>query len=248
MKILFSPSEGKNLTKIISTKDNFEFLDALPLSTDIVKDNFLQYLEILKEDDNVISKLFGTKSLKSKSLLDEMTLCLNIAKSSTQEAIRLYQGVAYKALDFPTLPDNAQKYILENVLIFSNLFGMIRAGDKLPFYKYNQNFKYGGFGVAQFYKKLAPMIDIYLENQKVLDLRAEIYIKAYPLKYEHTQIEFLKNGKKVSHYAKYYRGIYLKEISQKQCDKFEDIEIEGLKFVDTKHHKNTTILSYEIIS
>ncbi|PAF53171.1 hypothetical protein BKH42_07435 [Helicobacter sp. 13S00482-2] len=248
MKILFSPSEGKNLTKIISTQDNFDFLTQLPLPVNVLKENLLRYLDILKEDDNVICKLFGSKNLKSKSILDEMVLSLNIGKTNTQEAINLYQGVAYKALGFQTLSLDAQKYIFDNVLIFSNLFGMVRAGDKLPFYKYNQNFKHDGFGVFELYKKLTPMIDKYLENQEILDLRAEIYIKAYPLKNKHTRIEFFKNQKKISHYAKYYRGIYLKEMSEKKPLKPECLKINGLELVEKKYHNDVLTLSYEIIS
>lgn len=246
MKILFSPSEGKNPTKIISKEDNFDFLDTLAVGGEELKENVFRYMEILKSEDDVLCKLFGSKNLNSKSILDEMLLCSNMGKSSRTEAIRLYDGVAYKALDFSHLSSNSQEYIFKNVLIFSNLFGMVRADDGLPFYKYNQNFKSNDFGLAQLYKKLTPKIDRYLQDEKILDLRAEIYIKAYEFKGEHTRVEFLKNGKKVSHYAKYYRGIYLKELSEKQSDNLEDMQIKDLELIDVKHHKNITTLIYEV--
>lgn len=246
MKILFSPSEGKNSTKIISKEDSFDFLDTLAVGGEELKQNVFRYIEILSSEDSVLCKLFGSKNLNSKSILDEMSLCSNMGKSSRIEAIRLYDGVAYKALDFSHLSSNSQEYIFKNVLIFSNLFGMVRADDGLPFYKYNQNFKYNDFGLAQFYKKLTPKIDRYLQDEKILDLRAEIYIKAYEIKGEHTRVEFLKNGKKVSHYAKYYRGIYLKELSEKQSDNLEDMQIKDLELIDVKHHKNITTLIYEV--
>lgn len=246
MKILFSPSEGKNSTKIISKEDSFDFLDTLAVGGEELKQNVFRYIEILSSEDSVLCKLFGSKNLNSKSILDEMSLCSNMGKSSRIEAIRLYDGVAYKALDFSHLSSNSQEYIFKNVLIFSNLFGMVRADDGLPFYKYNQNFKYNDFGLAQLYKKLTPKIDRYLQDEKILDLRAEIYIKAYEIKGEHTRVEFLKNGKKVSHYAKYYRGIYLKELSEKQSDNLEDMQIKDLELIDVKHHKNITTLIYEV--
>lgn len=246
MKILFSPSEGKNSTKIISKEDSFDFLDTLAVGGEELKENVFRYIEILSSEDSVLCKLFGSKNLNSKSILDEMSLCSNMGKSSRIEAIRLYDGVAYKALDFSHLSSNSQEYIFKNVLIFSNLFGMVRADDGLPFYKYNQNFKSNDFGLAQLYKKLTPKIDRYLQDEKILDLRAEIYIKAYEIKGEHTRVEFLKNGKKVSHYAKYYRGIYLKELSEKQSDNLEDMQIKDLELIDVKHHKNITTLIYEV--
>lgn len=246
MKILFSPSEGKNSTKIISKEDSFDFLDTLAVGGEELKENVFRYIEILSSEDSVLCKLFGSKNLNSKSILDEMSLCSNMGKSSRTEAIRLYDGVAYKALDFSHLSSNSQEYIFKNVLIFSNLFGMVRADDGLPFYKYNQNFKSNDFGLAQLYKKLTPKIDRYLQDEKILDLRAEIYIKAYEIKGEHTRVEFFKNGKKVSHYAKYYRGIYLKELSEKQSDNLEDMQIKDLELIDVKHHKNITTLIYEV--
>lgn len=246
MKILFSPSEGKNPTEITSREDNFDFLDTLAVGGEELRENIFRYLEILKSEDSVLCKLFGSKNLNSKSILDEMMMCANIGKSNRIQAINLYDGVAYKALDFSHLSGKSQEYIFENVLIFSNLFGMVRANDRLPFYKYNQNFRYSGFGLIELYKKLTPKIDAYLQDERILDLRAEIYIKAYEVKGEHTRVEFLKNEKKVSHYAKYYRGIYLRELSEKQSDDLENMQIKDLKLVDVKHHKNITTLVYEV--
>ncbi|PAF52051.1 peroxide stress protein YaaA [Helicobacter sp. 13S00477-4] len=244
MKILFSPSEAKNLSEIISEQEDFSFLDTLVLHHEGVKENVLKYLDILKQEDNVICKLFGVKKLGS--ILREMFLCANLAKTSKMEAIRLYSGVAYKALDFENLPFNAKEYILENVMIFSNLFGMVRAKDFLPFYKCNQHFKYEDFSLNELYDRLSSKIDLYLEDHKILDLRAEVYLKAYGLKNMHTRIEFLKNGKKVSHYAKYYRGIYLKELSMNPTLDCQDLIVEGLELIDKQTIKNANILFYEV--
>ncbi|PAF49250.1 hypothetical protein BKH41_04000 [Helicobacter sp. 12S02232-10] len=246
MKILFSPSEGKRISEIVSDKNDFDFLDTLISKGSVIRKNIAKYMEILNEDDNVISKLFGVKNLNSKCVLDEMLLCSNLGRTSKMQAIRLYSGVAYKALDFQTLPIKAQNYILENVFIFSNLFGMVRSSDLLPFYKCNQNFKYQDFGLNNFYKKLSPKIDELLENESILDLRAEVYIKAYRLKFKHTRVEFLKNGKKVSHYAKHYRGIYLRELSLSPDVRLENLQIENLQFIGSKTLENANILLYEV--
>ncbi|PAF41723.1 peroxide stress protein YaaA [Helicobacter sp. 11S03491-1] len=246
MKILFSPSEGKKFTQIISEKDDFSFLNQLIGNYSILSENIARYIDIFKKEDTLVCKLFGIKNLSSKSVLDEISLCSNIAKSSKIQAIKLYQGVAYKALDFDRLPLQAQHYILENVMICSNLFGIVRSSDFLPFYKYNQNFKYEDFGLYKLYKKLADDFNNYLKNEEILDLRAEIYIKAYQIKNKHTRIEFLHKGKKISHYAKYYRGIYLRELSQAQDKELERLEIKGLELIDKKYDKNIMILTYEI--
>ncbi|PAF42101.1 peroxide stress protein YaaA [Helicobacter sp. 11S02596-1] len=244
MKILFSPSEGKKTSQIISDKDNFTFLDHLASSGSVLSEHIARYREILSEDDSVVARLFGVKNLNSS--LEELSLCTHLGKTSRMQAIRLYSGVAFKALDFDELPLEAQDFILKNVFIFSNLFGMVRSSDILPFYKCNQNFKFRDFNLCDFYQKLSPLLDKSLEGEKILDLRAEIYAKAYPIKSPHTRIEFLKNGKKVSHYAKHYRGVYLRELSLCPDSALEAIESEDLEFLGHKMLGNATILTYAV--
>lgn len=264
MKILFSPSEAKKIidntsyTKNIqldsigqkSQKNNFDFLDALPCKGKILRENFHKYIKILCDQDKEVCKLFGVKNFISSKTLDELALCVQIAQnnclSTKTLAIELYDGVAYQALSFNNLPPPSQNYILNNVFIFSNLFGMVRANDVLPFYKCNQSYKNKDFGLLKFYRELRPKIDEFLSNEEILDLRAEIYIKAYEVKNKHTKIEFIKNNKKVSHYAKHYRGLYLRAISLSPNIPFETLEVEGLKLADKTHNQNVQTLIYTI--
>ncbi|WP_435387637.1 peroxide stress protein YaaA, partial [Helicobacter japonicus] len=64
-------------------------------------------------------------------------------------------------------------------------------------------------------------------------------------------MEDLKNGKKVSHYAKFYRGIYARAIAQKaisHLDELLTLEIENLHFCKKEYIQNATILTYEVLS
>lgn len=262
MKILFSPSEAKKiisntsdtkntqLDSILqkSQQNNFDFLDALPCKGKILRENLHKYIKILRDQDEEVSKLFGIKNLNSPKTLDELALCVQIADCLPTKtlAIELYDGIAYKALQFDSLNPLAKNYILNNVFIFSNLFGMVRASDVLPFYKCNQNYKNKDFSLLRLYKELRPQIDELLSNEEVLDLRAQIYIKAYEVKNKCTKIEFIKNNKKVSHYAKHYRGLYLRAISLSPNAPFESLKIQGLTLKDKTNHHNTATLIYEI--
>lgn len=264
MKILLSPSEAKTIvnnkihirgksSESISqnfNQNNFDFLDILLCRGEILHENLRKYIEILRGQDEEICKLFGVKNLASSKILDELTLCTQITQNSFLStkipAIELYAGVAYKALLFANLPPSAQDYILDNVFIFSNLFGMVRASDILPFYKYNQNFKNKDFSIMKLYKKLGHKIDKILLEEKILDLRSEIYIKAYKVKSSHTKVEFIKNNKKISHYAKHYRGLYLRAISLSPNTPLESLKVEGLTLVNTISYQNNTTLVYKI--
>ena len=62
---------------------------------------------------------------------------------------------------------------------------------------------------------------------------------------------FLKNGKKVSHYAKFYRGIYARALAQKgisHLDELVRLKIENLHLCEQQHAQNATILTYEVLS
>jgi hypothetical protein len=62
-------------------------------------------------------------------------------------------------------------------------------------------------------------------------------------------LKFLKNGKSVSHWAKAYRGIVLREIAKNNVDSLESfraLEIENLSVAEIKVIKNKTEIVYDI--
>lgn len=121
MKILFSPSETKNSG---GDKKNFD------KNSVIFPELFNKRLEILNSYNNFLKtatvseleKLFGTKKY---DVIEKYKM--NIFKNPLLKAIQRYEGVAYDYLDYENLDESSKKYIDENVLIFSNLFGVIKA-------------------------------------------------------------------------------------------------------------------------
>lgn len=222
MKIFFSPSEEKRR------------IESKQLDTNLLKEFFIpfeareqiltSYINVLqKGSDEEICKLFGVKSLQK--YLDDLADCNQILTAPRTEAIRLYNGVAYKALDFNSLEKLQQDYLLQNVFIFSNLFGVVRAFDKIPFYRFNQGYSRLDLGIKKLYQMMKIVLDsLFDEEEDILDLRAEIYIKSYKLQRPYYTIEFLKNKKRISHYAKHYRGLFLRKIAEKQIVFARDIE------------------------
>ncbi|AZL54793.1 peroxide stress protein YaaA [Aliarcobacter skirrowii] len=123
MKILFSPSETKisGGDKIAFSKDNFIFPELFNKRAKIVK-AYNDFLKTASKSD--LEKLFGTKKddVIEKYRVDIFSLPL-------KKAIQRYEGVAYDYLNYNNLDKNEQNYIDENVLIFSNIFGVIKASD-----------------------------------------------------------------------------------------------------------------------
>ena len=232
MKILFSPSEAK--TAVSSNKfidrGDFIFPNLYEKRCEILKiyDDFLQKATVEK-----ISKLFGVKNLT-----DEPSLRESIFKKGAIKAVLRYDGVAYKHLDYRSLDSAAQGFIDKNTLIFSNLFGPVLAADALPEYKLKQGERIDGLNLEEFYRQnFSGEIDGWLGDDDILDLRAEFYEKFYRIRKPFATFKFLKNGKVVSHYAKAYRGIVLRQVAQNGVKKFGELckmDIENLRLIDVK--------------
>ena len=232
MKILFSPSEAKtavSLNKFID-RGNFIFPNLYEKRYKILKiyDDFLQKATVEK-----ISKLFGVKNLN-----DEPSLRESLFKKGAIKAVLRYDGVAYKHLDYRSLDSAAQDFIDKNTLIFSNLFGPVLATDALPEYKLKQGERIDGLNLEEFYRQnFSGEIDGWLGDDDILDLRAEFYEKFYRIRKPFATFKFLKNGKVVSHYAKAYRGIVLRQVAQKGVKNFDELckmDIENLRLIDVK--------------
>ena len=248
MITLFSPSEGKNPPKDTNLSPKDTQIKALFSNTSYKQKAIDSYIQALKQCDNAtICKIFGTKTLK----LEDVSLCQNLLKTPRMPAIELYSGVAYKALDFKNLSPDSRHFLLCNVFICSNLFGFVRASDNLPFYNLHQNKGFGAFELKAIYKAQKKDMESLLADREVLDLRAQAYIKVYEPEIPHLRAEFLYNGKTLSHYAKHYRGLYLKELSKHYAKdsrlNLENLTFENLALKDITHKKHIKTLVYEIM-
>ena len=209
MKILFSPSETKSTLATHGILEERSLL--FPYLYEKRHYVLKQYQSLLDTyDKNKLQHLFGIKD-EQKIMLQASK---NIFNALTCKAILRYSGIAYDHLDFESLNKNAQSYIEKHVMIFSNLFGPLLAGDLIPEYKLQQGESLDGFKTELFYKEhFSDAIDIWVGDETVLDLRAGFYEKFYTLKRPYITMKFLKKGKVVSHFAKAYRGEVLREIA-----------------------------------
>lgn len=221
MKILLAPSERKTLGGDFPpiSKTSFIFEEVYKKREYAIK----KYDEFLKKTDDI--KNFGE---------DKTSIFLR----NTKKAILRYNGVAFEHLDYKNLDNNSQKWIDENVLIFSNLFGVIRAKDLIPYYVLKQGAK-PGFDIYSYYKEVfTPILDEINKKEIFIDLRAKFYEKIYKPKNAIT-FKFIKNNKVVSHFAKAYRGKLTALIAKYQPSTIEDIlkipfEVEIIEIQEKK--------------
>ena len=243
MKILFSPSEGKTAGGSGSPLNPESFIFASLYETRIVPARHYQsFIDRASMDE--LKSIFGTKDEKIVARYQN-----DIFTLPTKKAMERYEGVAYDYLRYTALEPAAQAYIDTNVIIFSNIFGPIGAGDMIPEYKFKQGSKLPDIPIESYFKAhFTQTLDAYLQDD-IIDLRAGFYEKFYTIKAPYLTFKFLKEGKVVSHWAKAYRGIILKTLAEKgieTVDQFMKTPVPGLNLIDIKKVKNKTEILFEI--
>ena len=243
MKILLAPSETKKSGGEHSFNPNTLLFEALaPYRIKLLH----TYVNILQQGDmRVLSKMFGIK--KEADILQYKK---DIIHELTMKAIERYTGVAFEYLGYEKLDAAAQAYIDTHVILFSNLFGPIKSSDLIPEYKLKQGEAIGDIKPEKFYHEhAAHLMEEYLKEEEILDLRAGFYDKFYRPVKPYTTLKFIKGGKVVSHWAKAYRGIVLREIAKAgvtTIDDFMKLSIEGLSIHEIQTKKNKTEIVYTI--
>ncbi len=243
MKILLAPSETKKSGGELSFNPNTLLFDSLlPHRMKLLH----TYTNILEQGNiQVLSKMFGIK--KEADILKHKK---DIIHELTMKAIERYTGVAFEYLKYKDLDTTAQKYVDEKVILFSNLFGPIQSSDLIPEYKLKQGEPVADIKTEKFYHEhSAHLMEAYLKDEEILDLRAGFYDKFYKPTKPYTTLKFIKDGKVVSHWAKAYRGIVLREIAKAGATTIGDfmkLPIEGLSIHEIQTKKNKTEIIYNI--
>lgn len=243
MKILLAPSETKRSGGELSfNPGKLLFESLLSHRTKLLH----TYMNIIQQGDmQVLSKMFGIKkeadiNYYKKDIIHELTM----------KAIERYTGVAFDYLEYNALGKTEQDYIDTHVILFSNLLGPIRASDLIPEYKLKQGEPVGEIKTEKFYNEhSASLMEAYLKDDEILDLRAGFYDKFYKPAKPYTTLKFIKDGKVVSHWAKAYRGIVLREIAKAGVENMKDfmkLPVEGLRIKEIQTKKNKTEIIYEI--
>ena len=244
MKILLAPAETKKDGGILPPycQDNFYF-KSIHNARDKVVQNYINFIQDKSLEE--LSKWFGIKNLNECKKYSQ-----SILTKPTMKAIQRYTGVAFDALAYNDLGLKEQNYCDKNIILFSNLFGVLKADDLIPNYKYKQGATLDKIDVIKHYKEtIKESLDNYLGDE-IVDLRASYYDKFYKPSAPTITYKFLKNGKVVSHWAKYYRGLIVKELAKADITSFSqlvNLEIETLRLKEIQEKKNIKTFVMDII-
>jgi hypothetical protein len=98
-----------------------------------------------------------------------------LRRAPAGQAADVYTGVLYDALDLPTLRHRG--LILDHVLIFSGLWGVLRPTDRIPHYRCSAGVKLPGTGSVSttWRKALRTPLAAHVGDDLVVDLRSGAY-------------------------------------------------------------------------
>lgn len=211
MLILLPPSEGKSAPLYGAPLD----LAGLVFSPELDDRRQKLIAALVKLGRRPVGKAVEVMGI-SRGQAGEVELNARLATEPTAPACELYAGVLYDRLGLAGLGSPAIRRSEENLLIASGLWGMVRPGDLIPYYRFSMKPKLPKIGgLAAFWR--GPLGDAMAEaghdrpGELVLDMRSGAYSAAW--KPRHADLVpvrvFTGSGsdrKVVSHMAKAVRG------------------------------------------
>ena len=222
MKIIFSPSKEMREENIFESK-KIEFTESK------FKDKTNILIGILKEKS--LSEIENIMKLKGKLLNKTYKDIQDYDKLKFIPAISMYYGVSFKELNLEDYSEKSLKYLKNNLLILSALYGVSLAFDLLKKYRLDMTMSIIDKGLYNFWKK---DINDYISNilskdEVLLNLASGEFSKMIDnKKISMINIDFKeeKDGsyKSVSTYSKKARGQFLNYLIKNQIANLEDIK------------------------
>jgi cytoplasmic iron level regulating protein YaaA (DUF328/UPF0246 family) len=102
-----------------------------------------------------------------------------VLSSPTMPAIERYTGVLYDAIDVESLDATARRFLDDTVVIHSALFGLVRASDRIPAYRFSHDSRVPGTSLPKIWREANAGV-LAAQAQLVLDLRSESYVHLGP--------------------------------------------------------------------
>lgn len=212
------------------SSNTFNFFSDLNAERRTIIDALQKHIEGATEEE--LEALFG---IKGSTLEEAVRVNRGIYDGPLMAAIDRYgPGTMYQAMDFPELPTGAQRRLLENGVIFSGLFGLLRPDDLIPNYRLKMSHSLDEVGkVSSFWREpLSQELNTLLEGQAVWDLLSGSHAVAWDDQgaYHHKiEVKFYKekeNGdlRPITHKVKTLRGALVHFIVTEMADNVDALE------------------------
>jgi cytoplasmic iron level regulating protein YaaA (DUF328/UPF0246 family) len=203
MLILLPPSEGKFAPSAGPSLD----LGSLAFATEL-GERRARLLDSLERLGTVATARALKQLAISKGQVGEIAIDAALRAAPAATAAEIYTGVLYDHLRLPELPARAQG----RVLIASALWGVVRPGDRIPYYRFSANARPARIGAPATYWR-AALAAVLPDEQGdlIVDMRSAAYAAAWkPRQATLLAVRAFSESdggrKPVSHMAKAVRG------------------------------------------
>lgn len=196
--ILLAPSEGKKTGGNPFAPDMFDYRSSNTFNyfneLNPERRHLIDALQDVIEtaEDDALEDLF---SAKGDALDEALTINAEIYDAPLMSALDRYSvGVMFKSMDFAGLPTGAQRRLLENGIIFSGLFGLLRPDDLIPNYRLRIDATLPEIGkVSKYWKPhISPLLNRTLQDQFVWDLLPSSHREAWDDDHSYEQLVQIK--------------------------------------------------------
>lgn len=233
--ILLPPAEGKNPGGNPFAPDMFDYRSSSTFNyfSDLNPERrqLITQLQAIIETGEGLEALFG---VKGDALAEAIEANNNVFNAPLMSALDRYSpGVMYKAMDFAGLPTGAQRRLLENAIIFSGLFGLLRPDDLIPNYKLRMDASLPEIGkVSKYWRThISDLLNETLKEHTVWNLLPNMHRDAWDDDHSYKiMIDVLffdeKNGerKAITHGVKPLRGQMVNYIVREMIEDVEDLK------------------------
>lgn len=222
MKIIFSPSKEMREENILENKkiefSKTEYNAKTAILTSILKQKSINEIEnIMKLKGDLLNKTF--KDIQDYEKLRDVP------------AISMYYGVSFKELELGDYSEKSLRYLQNNLLILSALYGILKPFDLIKKYRLDMTMSIIDKGLYNFWKKdINNYITSVLNKEEILlNLASSEFSKLINNKKNSIiNIDFKeeKDGiyKSISTYSKKARGKFLNYLIKNQINNLEDIK------------------------
>ena len=243
--ILLAPAEGKTPGGNPFAPDMFDYRSSSTFNyfSDLNPERrkLIKLLQETVEKGEGVQEIFGVNG----DILEEaVQATLNVFDAPLMSALDRYSpGVMYKSMDFAGLPTGAQRRLLENAIIFSGMFGLIRPDDLIPLYRLKMDAVLPDIGkVAKYWKPfISPILNKTLEDHIVWNLLPGTHREAWDDDHSYQQMVTVKffteekgERKPVTHGTKPLRGqlvnYLVREMIESPEELYEWVHPEGYSY------------------
>jgi uncharacterized protein len=181
--ILLPPSDGKQAGGNPFAPDMFDYRTSNTFNyfneLNPERRRLIETLHDVIERGEGLEEIF-VSSTESLEQIEQANL--EIYDAPLMSALDRYSpGVLYRAMDFAGLPTGAQRRLLENGVIFSGLFGLLRPDDLIPEYYLPMDAALPGVGkLSEYWRPLvSPVVNRTLAGTFVWNFLSPLYEKCW---------------------------------------------------------------------